>query len=263
MHLLVAEEDGRVVGFGQNYLAWYTRADVGDVRIGVAEEARGRGIGSALYERSEAYLLPLGPRKLTTTAVEGSPGERFAEARGFVRTRLSYTSRLELADADLSALPALEAARAGEGLRVAPLREVDDVPGLREVYTATSLDVPEDDPDDDVRPEEFESHILGDPELSRDASMIVLDGDRPVAFSFLVVNPETGIGMSDMTGTLADYRGRGLARLAKLALVRAAAGLGVTAIMTENDAENAPMLALNESLGYRRELAVSSLKREL
>ena len=73
-----------------------------------------------------------------------------------------------------------------------------------------------------MQPDEFDRHILGDPELSREASMVVLDGETPVSLAFLLINPESMIGMSDMTGTLPEYRGRGLAQLAKLAVIRAA-----------------------------------------
>jgi GNAT superfamily N-acetyltransferase len=263
LRLEVAEEDGRVVGYGQTMLSWYTSADNGDAWVGVLPEAEGRGIGSELYRRAEEYLLGFDLRKIESSAVEGTAGERFAFARGFVPTRTTYASRLELADADLSALAPLETRLAAEGLRAVPLREVTDVAALREVYATTVLDIPEDDPEDDVRPEEFESHILADPELSRDASIVVLDGSTPVALAFLLVNPETMVGVSDMTGTLPTYRGRGLARLSKLAVIRAAKDLGVVAVTTENDATNEAMLALNISLGYERQLAVTSLKREL
>jgi GNAT superfamily N-acetyltransferase len=56
---------------------------------------------------------------------------------------------------------------------------------------------------------------------------------------------------SAYTGTLRAYRGRGLARLAKLGVMRRLAELGVTLALTENDETNAPMLAINQRLGYR------------
>jgi GNAT superfamily N-acetyltransferase len=264
MQLLVAEEKGRVVGYLQAHRAWYTRgADIGSIWVGVAGEARGRGIGAGLYDRGEAHLLGFDPRKLQTTALAGSEGERFAEQRGFVQTRTEFHQRLDLAAADLSALPDLEAARAAEGLRLVPLRAIDDVGTLHELYAAATLDVPADDAEDDIRPDEFEQHILGDPDLDLDASIIVLDGDKPVSLALLLVNADTLLGMSDLTGTLPAYRGRGLARLAKLAVVRAALERGVTEITTENDADNAPILGLNASLGYRRTLVMSSMAREL
>jgi RimJ/RimL family protein N-acetyltransferase len=77
-----------------------------------------------------------------------------------------------------------------------------------------------------------------------------LAGERPVALAFLLVNPEAGVAVNEMTGTLKEYRGRGLARLAKLAAIRWAAEEGFHEIGTGNDSENAPMLALNQSLGY-------------
>jgi RimJ/RimL family protein N-acetyltransferase len=54
-----------------------------------------------------------------------------------------------------------------------------------------------------------------------------------------------------MTGTLPQYRRRGLARLAKLGTIRWAAAGGADWILTGNDEENPAMRALNESLGYR------------
>jgi GNAT superfamily N-acetyltransferase len=264
IHLLVAEENRRIVGYGQNLLAWYTsRTDLASVWIGVAEDERNRGIGSDLYRGAEQWFEPLGVRTLHTMAVEGTPGIEFALARGFERTRTAYQQRLVLADADLSALAALENKRAAEGLRVVPLNEIRDLSALQELYAIASLDVPEDEPEDNVQPDEFEGHILGDPEMSREASMVVLDGDKPVSLAFLLINPESMIGMSDLTGTLPEYRGRGLARLAKLAVARAALELGVKEFTTENDAENVPIRALNESLGYRFERTIASFKRDL
>jgi RimJ/RimL family protein N-acetyltransferase len=54
-----------------------------------------------------------------------------------------------------------------------------------------------------------------------------------------------------MTGTLRDYRGRGLALLAKRATLVNAAARGVELVSTENDEKNAPMLRVNEKLGYQ------------
>lgn len=261
VHLLVAEENGTIIGFGQNLLAWYTsRTDLASVWIGVSEAARNRGLGAELYRGAEEWFTPLGVRTLHTTAVEGTPGIEFALARGFERTRTAFQQRLELADADLSGLARLEADRAADGFRVVPLGEIQDISKLQELYAIASRDVPEDEVEDNVQPDEFERHILGDPEMSREASMVVLDGDTPVSLAFLLINPESKVGMSDMTGTLPDYRGRGLAKLAKLSVLRAAGELGVAAVTTENDAENAPMLALNKTVGYKRERTLASFK---
>ncbi len=77
------------------------------------------------------------------------------------------------------------------------------------------------------------------------------------------MNRELAAATNEMTGTLADYRGRGLARLAKIATIRWAAEHGIREIATENDAENAAMWGLNQSLGYRLRYRRSILAREL
>ena len=54
-----------------------------------------------------------------------------------------------------------------------------------------------------------------------------------------------------MTATLPEHRRRGLALAVKLEAARWAAANGFERIVTENDATNAGMLAINEQLGYR------------
>jgi GNAT superfamily N-acetyltransferase len=76
----------------------------------------------------------------------------------------------------------------------------------------------------------------------------VLDG-QPIGYSFLAYRPslvETGY-----TGVVREHRGQGLARALKLETLIQAIDLGVTAVETDNDSENAPILHLNEELGYK------------
>jgi RimJ/RimL family protein N-acetyltransferase len=54
-----------------------------------------------------------------------------------------------------------------------------------------------------------------------------------------------------MTATLPEFRRRGLALAVKLAAARWAQANGFERILTENDAENTGMLAVNQRLGYR------------
>jgi GNAT superfamily N-acetyltransferase len=75
----------------------------------------------------------------------------------------------------------------------------------------------------------------------------VVDG-TPVGYSYLAYRPsgvETGF-----TGVLREHRGAGLARALKLQTLIQAIDLGVSAVETENDSENAPILRINEELGY-------------
>ena len=103
---------------------------------------------------------------------------------------------------------------------------------------------------DDVSFEQWLEDYWRHPDTDLDASVAAVIEDRPVAFSHLRIAPG-GRAVTDMTGTLRDYRGRGLALLAKRATLVNAAGRGVELVSTENDEKNAPMLRVNEKLGYR------------
>lgn len=75
----------------------------------------------------------------------------------------------------------------------------------------------------------------------------VVDG-QPVGYSYLAYRlriVETGF-----TGVLREHRGKGVARALKLETLVQAIDLGVKSVQTDNDSENAPILHLNEELGY-------------
>jgi len=96
---------------------------------------------------------------------------------------------------------------------------------------------------------DFERRIKT-PDRPSDRFWIALDGDRPVAMSYLKYPPVRGDVWTGYTCTDPEYRGRGLARGIKLQTLAQAVGLGVPLVCTDNDSENAPMLHINERLGY-------------
>ena len=70
--------------------------------------------------------------------------------------------------------------------------------------------------------------------------------------SFLKFPPVRGTIWTGYTCCHPDYRGRGIAQAVKLQSLAQAAELGVPLVCTDNDSENAPMLHINERLGYVR-----------
>ena len=81
-----------------------------------------------------------------------------------------------------------------------------------------------------------------------DRFWVASDGERLVGFSFLEF--QQNLVHTGYTGVLREYRGRGIARALKLETLVQAADLGVEAVETDNDFENAPILHLNADLGY-------------
>jgi GNAT superfamily N-acetyltransferase len=248
----VAEQNERVIGWAEARMRWTTSvSDVGDLWVYVVPSARRRGIGAALYEAVERHLLELRARVLESWTYSVA-GERLLEPRGFRATGHERISQLDLAQADTSMLPALEERLGHEGFRLAALSEVlDRVEAVHRVYANASADVPEYFKEDDVRLDEWRRDTLEHPQLTREGSFVALAGEVPAALAFVELDEPARLAANEMTGTLVEYRRRGLARLVKLASIRWAKEQGFDAMLTGNAESNKAMLELNGSLGYR------------
>jgi len=237
----VAEVEGEIVGWAPAF----HRAD-GAVSfwIGILPELRRRGLGGELF----AALSPQLEGVRSRGYADGEEGARFLATRGYAPAGQIHLAKLELA----AAKPADAAI---PGFRAVSLTELlDRLPDVHRLYAAVRGDIPREHPIAPVPYAEFVSEIEGGL-FDADASVVVLDGDEPVALSFSMTDRENGRADTDLTGTLADHRGRGLARLAKSDSLRRLRGLGIHTVATANDGTNEPIRALNESLGFR-EVAV-------
>lgn len=240
---LVALIDGAIV-------AWAPSGVHGDGSgwfwIGVDAAHRGRGIGTALFERIEARL---GPRRLRTSAND-EDGRVFLEHRGFVRTNVLSLLALDLEHADLPE-PAVE---------TLPLSSID-IDSIRQLYIEGHDDVRSFSPRAPFTDESFRREIVEAPLVDRDVSSVVLEDGQPVAFTIVLANHEDGRAETKMTAVRRDRRGRGLAYAVKVDSLRRARAAGVRTMLTTNDVENAPMLAVNRKLGFEPSIVVEDYER--
>ena len=135
----------------------------------------------------------------------------------------------------------------------------------RQTYAMSSeaeLDVPSTKT---MVPPSFErvQEWLDSPAVHQDRFWIARAGDEVTGLSTLEYPVERGIVGTAWTAVGRDHRGRGIARALKLATLIQAIELGVDRVRTDNDSQNAPILHLNEELGYRIVLEVLSLNRQL
>ena len=249
----VVELDGAVVAHAHAGFEWSVPTPgKGRFWVGVLPDRRGLGIGAGLYERVDEYLQAEGAWRLRTWVDDDAGAERFLAARGFERVGADRMSDLDPRSVDLSELPALEASCADNGFRLATLAEtLGRVRDLFEIAKAGAIDMPSDEPQTAFNFEGWQWDELEHPNLSKEGSFVVLAGERPVSLGFLTVDFERRVAYNQLTATLPAFRRRGLALLVKLASARWAAEQGIERLMTENDAENERMLALNDRLGYR------------
>jgi GNAT superfamily N-acetyltransferase len=121
------------------------------------------------------------------------------------------------------------------------------LPRLHAVGTASSADIPRSV---EHIPPTYEAWLawMQPPSVLPERIWVAVLQGEPIGYSFLAYQPsEVSTGY---TGVLREHRGKGLARALKLATLVQAIDLGVTAVGTDNDSENAPILHLNEELGY-------------
>ena len=248
--LLNAPPDARrawwAAGDGDTLVAWATAgvdhetsARSGYVSISVLPAHRSRGIGTTLLERALAHLED--SSRIQSSTDEAS--RRFAERHGF---RHTFTRRISGVDPRTVDTGELDSA----GIQIASLREV----GPEQTFTVDAesvRDQPGDDAIDAVEYGQWLRDYWEHPDFDFDVGRAAVVDGKAVAIAYVILDPESRRAYSAFAGTLRAYRGRGLARLAKLGVMRRLAELEVALALTENDETNAPMLAINQRLGYR------------
>ena len=259
----VASERRMVVGWASAGLSTWAAGRSAYGFVGVHPDHRRRGIGGRLWAAAEGHLARLRPAVTLTGSVLGeADASRFLGARGFRPTRLDQTWSLDPRTVSLVELPDRIAAARAAGLRLVPIRTLLGRPrDLWRLHVALEADIPSDfpiaSPYDGWRLSQLEVPIF-----SPDASFCVLDGDEPVALTWIRLDADGHRAGHGMTGTLPAYRHRGLARLVKLASIGWLAEHGIAELYTDNDTANHDMLALNEHLGYRPLYVIQGWSRD-
>ncbi len=228
----VVEDGGRVVALAR--LVEYDGEDHASIRLMVRPGDRRRGHGKALLDLALAEGID---RPALHTIVEDDDDSRAAAARwGFELTRTFHMSAV-----DPRSVPTPDV-----DPRVRPLADFDE----RELWTAHNA-VVGDDPSGlslQVTFEEWRDEWR-DPRARPDLSTGVVEDGRLVAFTRLGAAGTRA--WSDMTGTLPEHRGRGLALLAKRHALAKAARAAIEQCFAGNDDDNSAMLGINRRLGYR------------
>ncbi|MEV5965707.1 GNAT family N-acetyltransferase [Kribbella sp. NPDC051952] len=235
-----AVDSGEVVGWASTALIAGSDPLDGQLRVLVRPDHRRRGIGAKLLEATHADLRAAGA---TSARVFADPGSvQWAASWGYRQTR-----QVHYAGIDPRKAPAIP--EVPTGVELVPLVEVDP----RKLYAADEVAQRTKPGDAKItsRPyEDWLADIWESPNMVLDLSVAALYQDEIVAFT-LGRGDHTRI-WSQMTATMPEYRGRGLAKLVKSAALHRAREAGVQGAYTANYDGNTPMIAVNEWLGYDR-----------
>jgi GNAT superfamily N-acetyltransferase len=278
--LAFPEGKDRIAGRVQSSFLMETMANyeankhVAQVQLGVAPEHRRKGLGSELL-RVAAQAAHARGKSVLQASANSEPGFVFCEQLGGDKVIEAATNRLRLADVDWEMIEAWRA----EGPQRAPGVTLhrydeglpDDIAHYAEVYTEVMMQQPlgELEGVDMVLTPDF-MRQMQERLLSLGAQWIALvarESDGAVsAITDIQYLPESSYKITQMlTGVRQQYRGRGLGKWVKaeMLLYIREAYPGVRFIDTGNADVNAPMLSINNRMGFKRFLEERTYKFQL
>ena len=211
-----------------------------------------------IYAYLEHEAAELGAVTLATDVLEAEvPVLAALDARGFVtvgRQRYWELDLVQRRDAILAAAGEALALARERGFTITTLAEdagSELESELHDNHEEARQDVPRTTPYVRISRALF-LEWLHDPRKRPDRFWIARRDGELAGMSMLAF-PVSGDGVvsTAWTGVARKHRGQGLARALKLRPLVQAIELGVTRVRTDNDSANAPILHLNEELGYR------------
>lgn len=227
-----------------------------DVDAQVPEKDQSDGLLATMWNWIAEQAIEDGARVLHAYAADDEPKVmKTLRELGYKLDRQERVWQLDLKQHGRRLVGEAKAARAkmkDEDVELIPLSEWGGLETLKKLHALnerTLQDVPTSVP---VLAQSFANfqERMSAPDLPHDRLWIARHGDRAVALSFLRFPPVRGHVWTGYTCSHPDYRGRGIARAVKLQSLAQAVELGVPFVRTDNDSENAPMLHINETLGY-------------
>lgn len=256
----VIERDGRPIGFASHHHAPWEKMPnrYGRVTADFLPDHRDEDSWAQAYAFIEDRSRGTGTEIFSTFAREDDERLlRWLTAWGYREERRSKAWELDLV-ARRTAIEAMAAsARAKMRESGIAIHTIDMDPDpekfhkIHEMSEEAASDVPTTVPHVRAPFEQF-MKWFDSPSVRLDRMWIARGGHDIVGISVLAYPPTRGNVWTDWTGTARAVRGRGVARALKLETVMQAIALGTKRVRTENDGENAPILHLNEAMGYTR-----------
>ncbi|WP_432524134.1 GNAT family N-acetyltransferase [Kineococcus sp. SYSU DK006] len=282
VHWLLAHRDGRAVGAAEVRLTLLDNLHVAAVELAVGPEHRRRGVGTRLLGAALDVAAAAG-RTSVRTAVEHPvqadparwPGLLAARRWGFERGRSEARRQLQL-PVPAGRLEALEAGARphAEGYRLrawaGPVPE-QDLDAVAALAARMSTDAPSGDLR--VEPEAWDAARVRENEAARAAqgrrqwlAVAAAPSGELVGYTMLVQSahePERLLQWDTLV--VREHRGHRLGTLLKVACLRAAVADAPQArrVTTWNAVSNAPMIAVNEALGFRWDETVEELEADV
>ena len=242
--------DGEAVGVGACGLLYTGEESTAAFALNcVLREARGQGVGTAIYRQVSEHARSLGKSELETFSFEDDPGGvAFAEHRGFVVMGRYRALRLVLEGCPR---PSIDLPHS---VTITTLAERPELArGVWETTSEAMADMPYDG-DAPLSPgsyEEFEARDLSGPKYIPEATFVAMQDDEVIGYGRLAwMDRGEGIGDHAMLAVRRSWRGKGIAKALKGAQIAWALDNGLSELRTANEDRNASARAVNAKFPY-------------
>ena len=257
---LAEDEAKNVVGSGVGYqmiTSFHPQRFV--IKVEVIEPYRRKGIGGLLYDRVFKDVQNHNVKEVHTRTPEHHvEAISFLEKRGYTEAKRDWISELDLASFDVTPFKSYLERLESSGITITSLEEEKKINAnykqdLYNLHSIVRADAPAPYPFTPHPFEVFVQRLIDNPDVLPGGYFLALDGNRYIGESFIgVTDSEPGVIIQGLTGMLEEYRGRGIAIALKLHTIEFSKAHGYEYIKTDNDSINAPMLAINNKLGFVR-----------
>lgn len=265
---LAYDEDGTAVGSAWLAIPGHTGRDDAEVMFSVAPTRRRKGLGRAILSELERFAAANGCTRVVldqgSPHENGAPGAEFAATAGYHEVGMVLTCRLDL-PIPPQRCAELERDARGADAAYEIVTAWDELPDAwlaerAELAQHLSSHSPETSIEhvgqewDAERIRTVWMHWLSGGAHAVESVAMARDGGGMVAFSDLVIyGADPRHATQSDTLVLPEHRGHRLGLAVKLANLRALTEHfpQVEAITTWTSAHNAPMRALNESMGFQ------------
>jgi mycothiol synthase len=263
---LVAEDDQQILGYSFSTDKGVPNTTEFIIVCLVSPKARGNGIGTHLAQQSVAFAREHGAVCTFAFVRDDDPSSlHFAEKMGFSKLNHEFDVALDLTSFDAARLLELDRFKSDAGIRLTNLETWGDTLEHRRAFHALMIETLADMPGEPMF-ETFEQFLPWLERKSFFASgvLLVLDAQgEAVGFSWLMFDVSTGQIENWGTGIRREYRRQGLAWALKVAGIRWAREHGAKRIVTANHEGNEGMRAINQRLGFERQLGLYQMEMHL
>jgi GNAT superfamily N-acetyltransferase len=265
------QASNQIIGFGEvGHATWMFHPQKFWLEIWVDPAHQGRGIGSAIYSKLSEDMDELDAVMCWAMAKEDmSAPLAFLAKRGFKERMKSWESRLNPAQVSLSDYSNYSQRASEGGIVILSLAEErrqnpECLKKLYDLIQTVAADMPMPDQFTPTSYEQWLAAEVNAPGLAPEGYMIAKDGSSYVGLSTVWLAEKEAKGLyQGLTGVRRAYRGHGIAVALKLKVIDFAQRNGYQLIKTWNASINAPMLAINHKLGFKRQVGWITFEKNL